>query len=131
MLLNPGGPGGSGVSIAIRLGSLIQDVIDLEQDVIGFDPRGIGATTPRADCFSYPFEGSGPDAEEDQVRAFFTALFGVAQGDKSESRILVLMLCKNWIFKLGLLRSSVKIKTLCTAMIAFSNTSILLVLREI
>jgi len=31
--------------------------------VIGFDPRGIGATTPRADCFAYPLNSSGSEAE--------------------------------------------------------------------
>ena len=40
----------------------LQTVIDPEQDLIGFDPRGIGATTPRLDCFSPPLTNlSGQD----------------------------------------------------------------------
>jgi len=61
LLLNPGGPGGSGFMIALALGDKIQKIVGEDQDVIGFDPRGIGATMPRADCFSYPLEEA--DAE--------------------------------------------------------------------
>lgn len=54
LMLNPGGPGGSGVGIALAFGERIHKIVGEDQDVIGFDPRGIGATTPRTDCFSYP-----------------------------------------------------------------------------
>ncbi|PMD59534.1 alpha/beta-hydrolase [Hyaloscypha bicolor E] len=54
LLLNPGGPGGSGVGMVMGFGPRIHQIVGPDQDVIGFDPRGIGATTPRADCFSYP-----------------------------------------------------------------------------
>ncbi|RDL35439.1 uncharacterized protein BP5553_07370 [Venustampulla echinocandica] len=77
MLVNPGGPGGSGVTIAMALGKSIQTVVGPHQDVIGFDPRGIGATTPRADCFSYPADGG--DGEDDHVRGqFHRTLWGNA-----------------------------------------------------
>jgi hypothetical protein len=49
----------------------IQAVVGTDQDIIGFDPRGIGATVPRTDCFSYPYEEavySGGTELEDQVR---------------------------------------------------------------
>jgi hypothetical protein len=39
-LVNPGGPGGSGVEFALKLGSLAQALIGADFDVIGFDPRG-------------------------------------------------------------------------------------------
>ncbi|KAE9975084.1 hypothetical protein EG327_008548 [Venturia inaequalis] len=65
VLLNPGGPGGSGVSLVLSIGSDAQKVIDtgkskvlghnetegLHYDIIGFDPRGINNTTPSASCF--------------------------------------------------------------------------------
>ncbi|KAG9228384.1 TAP-like protein-domain-containing protein [Amylocarpus encephaloides] len=69
LLLNPGGPGGSGVDIALGLGRNLQRVVGLDQDIIGFDPRGIGATTPRADCFSYPIDDE--HEEEDYVKGQF------------------------------------------------------------
>lgn len=65
ILLNPGGPGGSGVSLVMAIGPNIQTVVDtgkskvlgdnetmgLHYDIIGFDPRGINNTTPSASCF--------------------------------------------------------------------------------
>jgi len=52
LLVNPGGPGGSGTLFVLLAGRAHQEVAGSDLDIIGFDPRGIGATTPRADCFS-------------------------------------------------------------------------------
>ncbi|KAI8958904.1 hypothetical protein F5Y11DRAFT_20788 [Daldinia sp. FL1419] len=52
LLINPGGPGGSGALFALTTGPALQNVIGGDRDVIGFDPRGVGATTPKADCFA-------------------------------------------------------------------------------
>ncbi|BEL07483.1 alpha/beta hydrolase [Actinoplanes sichuanensis] len=40
LLINPGGPGGSGVTFAYRAGESFSDTITDRFDVIGFDPRG-------------------------------------------------------------------------------------------
>ena len=40
VLINPGGPGGSGVDIVLELGREAQTIIGTSFDVIGFDPRG-------------------------------------------------------------------------------------------
>lgn len=40
LLINPGGPGGSGVSFAYAAGDAFSDTITDRFDVIGFDPRG-------------------------------------------------------------------------------------------
>ncbi|KAG4437872.1 hypothetical protein IFR05_006632 [Cadophora sp. M221] len=75
LLLNPGGPGGSGVQFAMGAGYSLQQIVGEEQDIIGFDPRGIGATTPRADCFAYPLASSKGDpyeaSSEDYIRGNF------------------------------------------------------------
>ncbi len=44
LVVNPGGPGGSGIELAkaLRLPKEISDVFD----VVGFDPRGVGESTP-------------------------------------------------------------------------------------
>lgn len=65
LLLNPGGPGGSGVMLAAGYGSRIQQIIGEDRDIIGFDPRGIGSTTPRADCYAYPKDGFPPNDGSD------------------------------------------------------------------
>ena len=40
ILINPGGPGGSGVEFALEFGSTAQSIIGADFDIIGFDPRG-------------------------------------------------------------------------------------------
>ncbi|KAK3998086.1 hypothetical protein QBC44DRAFT_228558 [Cladorrhinum sp. PSN332] len=52
LLVNPGGPGGSGVQLVLLLGKSIQAVFGPDQPVLGFDPRGVGYTTPLADCWA-------------------------------------------------------------------------------
>jgi len=54
----------------------IHKIVGEEQDILGFDPRGIAATTPRADCYSYPLEGvddngAALDGQEDYVTGNF------------------------------------------------------------
>ena len=53
LLLNSGGPGGTGMNFAAGLAtSLAQNPITQRFDLIGFDPRGVGATIPAVDCFT-------------------------------------------------------------------------------
>jgi pimeloyl-ACP methyl ester carboxylesterase len=86
-LVNPGGPGGSGVGLVTTQGKNIQTVVDfgnfsvaanhsqeLHFDIIGFDPRGVNNTTPTISCF--------PD---DGARQFW-AVQNQAQGMLSENR---------------------------------------------
>ncbi|RYP22122.1 hypothetical protein DL765_001881 [Monosporascus sp. GIB2] len=61
MLVNPGGPGGSGAGFALFAGRLLQGLVGDHHDIIGFDPRGVGATPPAANCFVAPDDGLGLD----------------------------------------------------------------------
>ena len=55
LLVNPGGPGGSGLGLAARLVSAkrLSPAVLAAYDVIGFDPRGVGASTP-VHCLTKP-----------------------------------------------------------------------------
>ncbi|KAF7331053.1 Abhydrolase-4 domain-containing protein [Mycena venus] len=51
ILINPGGPGGSGVDTVLDRGELLSTIVGPEFDVIGFDPRGIARSVPRVSSF--------------------------------------------------------------------------------
>ncbi|KAJ7062900.1 TAP-like protein-domain-containing protein [Mycena amicta] len=52
VLINPGGPGGSGVDMVRGGGDLLSILVGPEFDIVGFDPRGIARSTPRASFFT-------------------------------------------------------------------------------
>ncbi|KAF7308918.1 Abhydrolase-4 domain-containing protein [Mycena kentingensis (nom. inval.)] len=47
ILVNPGGPGLSGVDMVLQMGDLLAQVVGPEFDLVGFDPRGTARSTPR------------------------------------------------------------------------------------
>ncbi|MEO9138761.1 MAG: alpha/beta hydrolase [Jatrophihabitans sp.] len=60
LLVNPGGPGGSGIELGVGLAAQLSDTILSHFDIIGFDPRGVGASSPIR-CLS--------DTEKDELNA--------------------------------------------------------------
>lgn len=70
LLIDPGGPGNSGMNFVALYGSdvlgraLTKGPVGERFDVIGFDPRGVGASTPKADCYT--------DAEYDRGMGFLS-----------------------------------------------------------
>ncbi|KAJ3103512.1 hypothetical protein HDU96_009228 [Phlyctochytrium bullatum] len=61
ILMNPGGPGGSGFSFVKAAGPEYARLSGGKYDIIGFDPRGVGKSSP-VYCFS-----SGPEAASFQA----------------------------------------------------------------
>jgi pimeloyl-ACP methyl ester carboxylesterase len=55
LVVNPGGPGGSGLEYALgaRSGEFTQEVLD-RFDIVGFDPRGVGGSVPALRCLTGP-----------------------------------------------------------------------------
>lgn len=54
LMVNPGGPGDSGIVHMLKNGRYIQSQIDGDKhyEVLSFDLRGVAYSTPRADCYS-------------------------------------------------------------------------------
>jgi pimeloyl-ACP methyl ester carboxylesterase len=60
IILNPGGPGGSGVQFLQGIGGALQTLVDSQEetegakyfDIISFDPRGIQYSSPNVRCFN-------------------------------------------------------------------------------
>lgn len=51
ILLNPGGPGLSGVELLQNSLPILQSFLGTSNNLVGFDPRGVGASGPDLSCF--------------------------------------------------------------------------------
>ncbi|WP_320778601.1 alpha/beta hydrolase [Streptomyces sp. CRN 30] len=65
LLVNPGGPGGSGLTLAGFVASSLPKEVAAQYDVIGFDPRGVGASEPAVNCRPGHFAPVRPDSLPD------------------------------------------------------------------
>jgi pimeloyl-ACP methyl ester carboxylesterase len=61
LVINPGGPGESGVEAAASMASGLPQSVRERFDLVGFDPRGVANSTPEVWCNS--------DADNDRLRA--------------------------------------------------------------
>lgn len=71
IILNPGGPGGSGVDFLTKprpsinnqtTGYSFNKLTEGKYDYLSFDPRGVGRSWPRADCFANAADACTADA---------------------------------------------------------------------
>ncbi len=60
MLMNPGGPGGSGLVWPAILQGAVPKKVGLKYDWIGFDPRGVGSSQPALSCDPDYFDNPRP-----------------------------------------------------------------------
>ncbi len=54
IVLNPGGPGGSGIAFARQARNVLSAAVLARFDVVGLDPRGVGGSQPAIRCMSGP-----------------------------------------------------------------------------
>ncbi len=71
LLVNPGGPGGSGLVLPTEVAAVLSPSVAADYDIIGFDTRGVGSSVPALTCdpsfFSKPrpsYVPSSPAAEQ-------------------------------------------------------------------
>ncbi|MFN3866998.1 MAG: alpha/beta hydrolase [Demequina sp.] len=76
LLINPGGPGGSGLGMTEYFVTIAGEDLLGAYDVVGFDPRGVGASTPvqcgsdeQIDAFYIPDEAIETQADLDAANA--------------------------------------------------------------
>jgi pimeloyl-ACP methyl ester carboxylesterase len=50
LLVNPGGPGGPGLSLAAYVAEGLDPSVAADYTIVGFDTRGVGASVPRLTC---------------------------------------------------------------------------------
>lgn len=90
MLINPGGPGGSGINFAREEARAFGQAVQARFDIVGFDPRGVGQSTPPIRCLNgkqldqYLATNSSP-TDENEVHALDTVSHGFEQGCSTNS----------------------------------------------
>ena len=74
LLVNPGGPGAGGTDFAVYADQIYDQALLDAFDIVGWDPRGTGLSTPAIDCiddYDHYYAGTDitPDdqAERDEV----------------------------------------------------------------
>ena len=83
LVVNPGGPGESGVEAAASMAPTLPPSVRERFDLVGFDPRGVGNSTPAVWCNS--------DADNDRLRADPTVEYtpeGVAHIEKENQKFV-------------------------------------------
>jgi pimeloyl-ACP methyl ester carboxylesterase len=76
ILINPGGPGESGVDHVLSLGTSLQQLFGKEYDVVGFDPRLVSFpfyTSPSGGHSGWPLNHSGIGRTTPFIRGFTSA----------------------------------------------------------
>src|ERR1022692_4717806 len=69
LLVNPGGPGGSGLSMAGFVAQGLSPSVAADYDIIGFDTRGVGSSVPALHCDPGFFARERPDYVPASARA--------------------------------------------------------------
>ncbi len=94
LLVNPGGPGGSGVAYALQARSVIAAPVRARFDIVGFDPRGVGGSEPAVHCLTGPeldkyFATDDMPASAAQVAAIVAESRLFARGCERSSGVLL------------------------------------------
>ena len=81
LVVNPGGPGGSGVDYAMRSDTIVSPAVREVYDVVGFDPRGVARSEPVECVTDAEFDDSlnTEDTTPDTAQEVAAYLEGIAE----------------------------------------------------
>lgn len=98
MLVNPGGPGASGLAMS-QIGQWVPKGAGDAYDWIGFDPRGVGASQPRLNCDGNYFPYNRPDySDPAQEQVWLDKAAGyAAKCDAAGGALLDHMTTRDWV----------------------------------
>ncbi|MGC5010154.1 alpha/beta hydrolase [Streptosporangium sp. DT93] len=93
LLINPGGPGGSGVQYARAARTVVSEALRERFDIVGFDPRGVGESVPvrclpSSELDAYVGLDGSPDSPQ-EVTALVEGSRRFAAGCRSRSARLL------------------------------------------
>lgn len=94
VVVNPGGPGGSGIAFALQARSLLSADVLARFDVVGFDARGVGGSGPAIRCMTGPqldqyVAGDRTPDNQAETSALVSASESFAQACERESGSLL------------------------------------------
>ena len=111
LLSNPGGPGGSGIELVQQATDFVNRSVLDRFDIVSWDPRGVGASTPVA-CnrnldFFYEVDGNGTDAATARANAAVSQRL-VAGCRRASSRLLPFMSTKATVNDMDAIRAAMQ-----------------------
>jgi pimeloyl-ACP methyl ester carboxylesterase len=94
LVINPGGPGASGITYALDAPKVVSAAVRTRFDVVGFDPRGVGGSVPAIQCLTGPqldrfFATSDDPATKAQVATIVAQSKLFARGCEQRSGALL------------------------------------------
>jgi pimeloyl-ACP methyl ester carboxylesterase len=116
ILVNPGGPGASGVGLS-RLGGAIPGGVGGKYDWIGFDPRGVGQSKPALHCNDHYLGFDRPNyvPRTAALMHFWrhkTARYSNACADATASRLLAHVKTKDTVRDMESIRKALGVETI-------------------